>query len=358
MHTKTTIGIGLGAAILSAGLFATTGQARELKLSDQFPTQHTITAEGTKAFFDHIAAHPEVDLTVKHFPAGQLGKPNAQMDLVKDRVADIALVGISYVPEKLPLSTMMELPEAYKNSFEGYAAITSLLMNELNEREFAPAGIKPLWAVVTPQYQLLLTRKDPITDISDLKGTKTRVAGSTAELVASALGLVPVRMPAPDLYVALERGTLDAAIYSLSVLQSYKLEEVTQSYTSNAALGGVSFVAFINSGVWNSLTPEQQKVVTEASDAAGFATVCALVKNETKTIDTLNGMGKTVYELDAKLQGQFAEALVKVSDEWRQGMDSRGVPGSDILKRFDELRAELTANGTVDAAIRKCAETK
>lgn len=344
----------LNAALVAGTFLAGPAVARDLKMSDQFPTQHTITAEGTQAFFDYIEAHPEADLTIKHFPAGQLGKPNAQLDLVQDRVADIAMVGISYVPEKLPISTMMELPQLYEKSFGGYETIRRMARNELNDAEFSKAGIVPLWSVVTPQYQLLLTRKDPITDISDLKGVKARVAGATSELVASALGLTPVRMPAPDLYVALERGTLDAAIYSLSVLQSYKLEEVTSSYTSNASLGGVSFIAFMNTGVWDSLTPDQQRVVRAASDAAGFATACALLKNEVKTIETLNEMGKTVYELDDKTLGQFIDALAGVSDIWTSNMDSRGVPGTEMLARFKEIQAGLKADGTIAASTAKC----
>ncbi len=344
----------LTGAFIATTMSAAPAMARELKLSDQFPTQHTISAEGTKAFFDYIAAHPEADLTIKHFPAGQLGKPTAQLDLVQDRVADIAVVGISYVPEKLPISTMMELPQLYDDSFGGYETIRRLAQDELNEREFKPAGIKPLWSIVTPQYQLLLTQNDPITDIADLKGVKARVAGATAELVASALGLTPVRMPAPDLYVALDRGTLDAAVYSLSVLQSYKLEEVTDSFTSNASLGGISFIAFMNDDVWDSLTEAQQQVIMEASDAAGFATACALLKNEVKTIDTLNGIGKTVYELDDKLKGQFAEALAGVSETWKANMDDRGVPGTEMLARFNEVRDGLIADNTVAASTQKC----
>tara|TARA_R110001599_G_scaffold37386_2_gene116080 strand:- start:755 stop:1831 length:1077 start_codon:yes stop_codon:yes gene_type:complete len=345
-------------ALIAGSVLAGHANARELKLSDQFPTQHTISAEGTKAFFDYIEAHPEADLTISHFPAGQLGKPTAQLDLVQDRVADIAVVGISYVPEKLPISTMMELPGLYEDTFGGYETIRRLLQEELNDREFKPAGVKPLWPVVTPQYQLLLTREDPITDISDLKGVKARVAGGTAELVASALGLTPVRMPAPDLYVALERGTLDAAIYSLSVLQSYKLEEVTNSYTSNASLGGISFIAFINDEVWDSLNAEQQEVIMAASDAAGLATACALLKNEVKTIETLKGMGKTVYELDDNLKGQFSDALSGVSETWKSNMDGRGAPGTEMLARFNEIRDGLLEDSTIEASTQKCLEAE
>jgi len=352
---NTVIGrITLKTALVVAVCLAGPAAARELKLSDQFPTQHTISAEGTKAFFDYIEAHPEADLTIKHFPAGQLGKPNAQLDLVQDRVTDIALVGISYVPEKLPLSTMMELPQLYEEVFGGYETIQRMALDELNESEFAPAGVKPLWPIATPQYQLLMTRKEPITDIADLEGVKSRVAGATAELVASAIGLTPVRMPAPDLYVALERGTLDAAMYTLSAMQSYKLEEVTSSYTTNASLGGVSFVAFMNNDVWESLTPAQQEVIMAASDAAGFATACALMKNEITTIDNLNGMGKTVYELDEKTLGQFTNALSGVAETWKSNMDSRGVPGTDTLARFREILAELKADGTIEASMSAC----
>lgn len=342
------------ASLVAGVAFAGAAAAAELKLADQFPAGHTISKEGTQAFFDHIKAHPEAELTVTHYPAEQLGKAASMLDLVRNRVTDIAMVGMSYITERMPLATMMELPGLYQDSFDGYGPYVKLAENELAAIDFDRNDVKLLWVIVTPPYQLLLTRKDPIDDIADLAGLKTRVAGATGELTAQALGLVPVQMAAPDLYVALERGTLDAAIYTLSVLRSYKLEEVTNSFTNNAALGGVAFAAFIHNDVWDGLTPEQQKVIEEGAEKAQFATACALVKSDLATQKALTDMGKTVYSLPEPVQAQFAERLKAVDQAWIEQMKERGLPGEEMLGKFRSYQKEMRKDGSSKALMDKC----
>lgn len=338
----------------AASALATGAPAADLKLADQFPAGHTITKQGTQAFFDHIKANPDADLSVTHYPAEQLGKAASMLDLVRNRVTDIAMVGMSYITEKMPLATMMELPGLYRDSFDGYGPYVKLAQNDLAAIDFDRNDVKLLWVVVTPPYQLLMTRKDPIDDIGDLAGAKTRVAGATGELAAQALGLVPVQMAAPDLYVALERGTLDAAIYTLSVMRSYKLEEVTNSFTNNASLGGVAFAAFIHKDVWESLSPEQQKVIEEGAEKAQFATACALVKSDLAAQEALKGMGKAVYALPEPVLAQFRERLTAVDQAWVEQMEQRGVPGKEMLVKFRQYQEEMRADGSSQKLLDEC----
>lgn len=349
-HVLTRLLVGLVAGLACA----TSAAAADLKLADQFPAGHTISKEGTQAFFDHVKAHPEADLTVTHYPAEQLGKAASMLDLVRNRVTDIGMVGMSYITDKMPLATMMELPGLYQDSFDGYGPYVKLAENDLAAVDFERNDVKLLWVVVTPPYQLLLRRKDPIGDIADLAGVKTRVAGATGELAAQSLGLVPVQMAAPDLYVALERGTLDAAIYTLSVMRSYKLEEVTNSFTSNAALGGVAFAAFIHKDVWESLSPQQQKVIEEGAEKAQFATACALVKSDLAAQEALKAMGKTVYALPEPVEAQFAERLKAVDRVWIDQMGKRGVPGEEMLSKFRDYQRQMREDGSSQALRDKC----
>ncbi|SMF57103.1 TRAP-type C4-dicarboxylate transport system, substrate-binding protein [Tistlia consotensis] len=344
----------LAAGLLIGASLAGTAQATELKLADQFPATHVITREGTQAFFDYIKAHPEADLSVQHFPGEQLGKANSMLDLVRNRVADIAMVGISYVTERMPLATLMELPGLYRDSFDGYEPFLHLAEKDLAGIDFDRNNVKLLWVLVTPPYQLLMKRSEPIASLADIEGMKTRVAGSTGELAAKALGLVPVKMAAPDLYVALERGTLDAAIYTLSAMRSYKLEEVTNSFTTNASLGGVAFGAFINKDVWNGLSDTQRKVLLAAGAEAGFHTTCALMKGDLKAQEALKGMGKAVYAMPDALVAQFADKLSVVDAEWQKQMAGRNLPGEQMMTRFRDYQKQARADGTAAAERDRC----
>ena len=353
-NSKTRLRRLTGTLLLVACLAGTAAHGAELKMADQFPASHIITQEGTQAFFDYIEAHPEADLSVTHFPAEQLGKASSMLDVVGNRVADIAMVGISYITERMPLATMMELPGLYSDSFDGYGPFVKLAANDLAPLDFERNDVKLLWVVVTPPYQLLMKREEKIGDIADISGMKTRVAGSTGELAAQELGLVPIKMAAPDLYVALDRGTLDAAIYTLSAMRSYKLEEVTNSFTTNASLGGVAFAAFIHQDVWDGLTEEQQNVLLEAGKEAQFHSACALMKGDLDAQKDLEAMGKTVYPLPDSVVARFSERLAAVDAEWQRQMDERGMPGEEMMAKFREYQQQMREDGTTAAARDRC----
>jgi len=249
---------------------------------------------------------------------------------------------------------MMELPGLYSDSFDGYGPFVKLAANDLAPLDFERNDVKLLWVVVTPPYQLLMKREEKIGDIADISGMKTRVAGSTGELAAQELGLVPIKMAAPDLYVALDRGTLDAAIYTLSAMRSYKLEEVTNSFTTNASLGGVAFAAFIHQDVWDGLTEEQQNVLLEAGKEAQFHSACALMKGDLDAQKDLEAMGKTVYPLPDSVVARFSERLAAVDAEWQRQMDERGMPGEEMMAKFREYQQQMREDGTTAAARDRC----
>ena len=57
---------------------------------------------------------------------------------------------------------------------------------------------------------------------------KIRTLGGAQDSVIKALGGVPVQIPAPDLYTALQRGTVDGTIMAYTSAQSYKMDEICQ----------------------------------------------------------------------------------------------------------------------------------
>ena len=63
---------------------------------------------------------------------------------------------------------------------------------------------------------LLTNRKRPIHAIADYKGLKTRTAGSASALLYKSLGMIPVGMSAKEVYMALQRGTIDGAAQQAS----------------------------------------------------------------------------------------------------------------------------------------------
>jgi len=115
----------------------------------------------------------------------------------------------------------------------------------------------------TRQLDLRFTR--PIMTPADLAGVKLRMPPAPAWIfLGKALGANPTPLAFSELYLGLQTGTIDGQDNPLPTDQAAKFYEVTkQIVMTNHLVDGI--IVMTNNQTWNSLTPEQQKVMQEAS---------------------------------------------------------------------------------------------
>lgn len=322
---------------LAASLASTMLHAQEkivLKYADQFPLTHTGSKLSAQPFKQWLEERSEGRIEVQLYPAEQLAKAAGLLDAVRNRVTDIAMVGVVYVTDRMPLTSAVELPGLFADSVAGSAAFTKLAQNDLLESEYLRNGVRPLFTMVTPPYQLMFAKKTELNDIGELDGVKLRAAGATGELIASALGAVPVRVPASDLYLGLERGTVDGAIYNPPSLFAYKIEEVLSSITTNASLGTVAFAAFINEDVWQGLPEDARALITEVATEIGETMAAEFKAQNDGAYTKLDELGVKLIELSPEMVGQLNDKLQSVEAEWVSQMEARGLPGQATLDAY------------------------
>jgi TRAP-type mannitol/chloroaromatic compound transport system substrate-binding protein len=108
-----------------------------------------------------------------------------------------------------------------------------------------------------------------IKSVADLKGLKFRIGGM-AGLVLAKLGVVPQLIGAPDIYPALEKGTIDAAEW-VGPYDDEKLgfNKVAQHYyTPGFWEGGPTLMTLINERKWNELPKAYQAALIAACGEA------------------------------------------------------------------------------------------
>jgi len=314
-------------------------QTIELKFADQVPVGHVASKEGNQIFMKMVEAAAKGRVKFSHFPQQQLAKPEGMLDAVRNRIADIALVGVVYVSDRMPLTGAIELPGTFDSVVKGHAALEKLVRNELMPH-FLGMNVRPLWAMTTAPFQLVMKRPAPVTGAADLAGVKLRTAGATAQLVAKALGATPVTIATPELYQSLERGIVDGAIFTLSVVKSWKLDEVAQSFTTNAELGSVAFVVLINENVWKTIPADIQAIMTDAGLKTGAHLARAIQVTEDSEIARLKAAGKTVYELSPAARAELGQKLASVQGTWLAQMRQRNLPGEQILEAYKRYLKE------------------
>ena len=109
----------------------------------------------------------------------------------------------------------------------------------------------------------ILHTKKPVANLEELKGLKIACHGLSAKIVG-ALGAVPVAMPMPERYDAIQKGVAEGGVFPLEALKGWKLAEVVNSTTLNyGSAYTTGFFVVMNKEKWASLPADVQKIIEE-----------------------------------------------------------------------------------------------
>lgn len=316
-----------------------------LRLADNLPLTHVFSKLTSQRFIAAVEERSEGRITFQHFPAQQIAKADGMLDAVQTGIADIGLVGLSFFTDKVPLSSVVELPGLFTSTEVGNRAYAALVASDLNEQEFNSIGVTMLWPLATPVQQLIFRDKTSYDGMSDLQGTKIRVPGASGELIAHAMGAVGVKISTADLFTALQLGTVDSAIQNAPTVLSRKFNEVTVGITTNMPLGVSAWGLVMNKKVFDGLSEEDQKVLLDVSAELiewGAATFEKVDVGSFKKLDA--DPTTALVTLDPAQLVEVTDALSFVVDQWETQVSSRGLPASEILSTFRGHIADAEAN--------------
>lgn len=311
-----------------------------LKVADSFPTSHYISIEAAKKFMDEATRLSNGELQFDYFPTEQLGKAKDLLQLATMGVTDIAYVVPSYAPDKLPLSSVAELPAMFNSSCEGTQAFWKLVDQGgiLGEKEFAPNGVVPLMGFVLPPYQISTASK-PLDGPDALNGVKVRAAGGAFELTLRSLNAVPVRLSAPEVRESLVRGTIDGSVGPFVSLKPYDLQAVVRHSTQNASFGGFAATYSISQRAWDSLSPELQEALKEAGRKT-MAHFCAYSDaQETEAAKEFEASGGKLWSYSSGQNASLVERVAPVAEDWVKRLEGRGLPAREVLEAYKAARA-------------------
>lgn len=304
-----------------------------IRLADTFPAGHYISERMTKIFMAKAGELSNGEIAFKYFTAGQLGKIPEMLDLVENKVVDMAYVPPSGYADRIPLMGVSELPGFFTKSSIGTPAFLALLDGRFAKSEFSKYGVSPVFGAVLPQYQIAAAG-EPIDGEDDFKGVRLRTPGGVLELAANELGALAVPMGGPEMYTAFQRGTVDATLNAYGSMQSYKLNEVLKSVSTNGSFGSFAMTYVIDDAFFASLSPEHRKALKEAGRHAALTFANWVDANEQSVAEKFKSAGIVTYEIpDAVAQG-WNKKLLTVADRWSERLLSRGLPGVEVVAEW------------------------
>jgi len=324
-------------AILFAAMIGIQGHSQEkLRVADALPVGHYISEYAAKFWMQEVTSRTNGSVQFEYYPAEQLGKAKDMLSIAQSGVADIAYVATSYISDKLPLSSVAELPGSFSTSCEGTLAYWKLAIGDgiIAKRDFEPNGVRVLFALSLPPYQLL-TAKRKFDSISSAKGLKIRIPGGAAlDAMVGALKAVPVRISSPELHESLSRGTIDGLLFPYGSSITYDLVSLLKYSTIGENFGSAVIVYLISDARWKKLPPETQRAMTEAGEAATRRGCSMMDKDVDSDAVKLRKGGLELLALQPTMRAELAKINAAVSQEWAESLDKRGKPGSEVLRAY------------------------
>ena len=305
-----------------------------LKVADRYPAHHYISEAGAKVWMEKVTAATNGEVKFQYFPAEQLGKTKDMMALTLSGVTDVGEIATGYVTEKLPLSSVVELPESFATACQGSLAAYELSRpgGVMFDKEYGPQGLRVLLALTPSPYQIFARPK--LQALADLKGVKLRSAGGGMDTLLRQLEAVPIRVSPADTYQALSRGTIDAAVMPTASIPAYDLAGFTKNALMGTNFGSTLLIYTISERKWQQLPENVREAMTKAGEET-TRSLCARSEQEDQTALTkLKDAGVTVTTISPADEFRLRELAGPIARDWAATIDKAGKDGTAALQAF------------------------
>ena len=281
----------------ASGESATTGAssttARELRLSLPVP-EGTDTYNQAVAAKEYIEANSNGELTVTLYPANQLGDWTQVFDELMMGSIDMA---ISNMPETynpiLGISSLAYMTYDYDSARKVFSPDSFL--NSAFDEALGELGIK-FFGFSVSGYDGVGTKgeiKNPL-EIGADKGYLIRVPSlDVIKYPLEHIGFRTSSIPYTDTYSSIQTGVVDGWIGAPPYQHYLGFRDVENYYYAYNSLIE-AFGIMVSKATWDTLTPEQQTVVTEALQQAAASSIDDAEKGDEQYMQMMEDKGMTI----------------------------------------------------------------
>jgi tripartite ATP-independent transporter DctP family solute receptor len=330
------------AGVLLAGLMAAApaGAAdikeRNIKVGIGLTADHP-QGQAVAKFGELVSQKSDGKIKVKMFAGGLLGNDVSMVSSLQGGTQEMTipdtstLVGIAGLKE----FGLINLPFVLNSSQEADALLDGpwgqKLMAKLPEKGLVGLGF---WE---NGFRQISNNRHPINKAEDISGLKLRVIQNPLFIdTFKALGANALPMPFPEVYTALETGTVDGQENPLATLIASKFYEV-QKHTviSNHIYSVWAFL--ISKKFWDKLSPDEQKILTEAANEATAFERKTIRAFDATALEEIKAKGIQVTTLSDEETAKLREITKPVSAKFTQEFGEAGA--KEMAAELEKIRA-------------------
>ncbi len=300
---------------------------------------------GEKEMIKYVKEMTNGNFEIKWFPSGSLMGAFEYFDACSKGVVEMVGDWPSYWASKDPAFDFLG---SFPFGFTNMDYITWMyefggldLMQEL----FGQYGMTYFSLGATPMESGFRTtaKTGPIKTLADYKGKKLRTPSRATIWILQQIGCSPIKIPGGEIYLAVERGTLDGAEFSSPGIDwEMGFGEITKYWSVPCWFQPSSQIGvMINLKAYNSLSEEYKAILKYACQAAAIKATAFYEGESGRAIERFIKKGTEVVKLDdatlqklEELAGQYCLMQAEKSKFYARMLKSQ----MEYLKEYSDWR--------------------
>lgn len=279
---------------LSLALYATGAQAQTvLKIGyATSPTSHY--GVGTTTFCEEVEKGTQGRYKCQQFPSGALGGEREMIESVQLGTLDLVNTSTGPLGNFVPEVKIVDIPFLFRDYDHARKVMDGPIGQDLLKKMQAKGLVGLAWT--ENGFRHMTNNVRPIVQASDAKGLKMRTMENKVHMDGyKTFGILPTPMAFPELFTALQQGTVDGQENPIPVILAAKFAQV-QKHLSLTNHVYSPAVIILSPAVWSKLSDADKKVFLQASQAAAKAQRKKVNDDEANGIAILKKDGMQVVQ--------------------------------------------------------------
>lgn len=321
--TQRTLVTAIGTAIALTGFAFQAQAATEVSVGYAI-SSNSHYGEGSRAFKETLERLSDGEFTVSDHPSGSLGGERAMIEGLQIGTVDVVITSTGPLGNFVPETYVLDLPFL----FTSYEQARCVLDGEIGQELLDKMGEHDLVGLSWSEngFRHITNSQRAIAAPEDVSGLKIRTMENRIHQQAfEGLGASPTPMAMPELFTALQQGTVDGQENPIAVIVAANLYEVQDQLSLTGHV--YSPAILLGSPVLlDGLSDEEREWFDEAAQAATVATRAEVSRLEEEGVAFLQEQGMTVT--DKIDPAPFQEAVEDVYSRFVEQY------GDDMLERI------------------------
>ncbi|RJR52526.1 MAG: TRAP transporter substrate-binding protein [Desulfobacteraceae bacterium] len=291
------------------GIAVTSSAQTVLRFGGSFPIDHHCTRG--QEYFAKLVTGKTDKVKIEVYPASQLFNDKDLVRAVSTGAADMGILTPGVITGQVPIFLASDIPFLFSSRDHVHRWIDSEV-GEIYREALKKKNFHMIYWIDFSIFGIASTK--PIKTLEDFKGRRIRGVGEMAVEGLRALGAASTFISSSEVYLALQRNTIDGAISGWSTFYDRKYYEVTKYLTDPGLALGVMVVA-MNAPAWEKLPKDVQDIIMAAGKEAQAWGRQECEKADSRDLEQLKKKGMEYYEVPQKERERWKEATYKTCTE-------------------------------------------